>query len=190
MLKEFYKFEGPRPAALFTTHNLEYQGFFPGDMALSRNDPLVGHLFRLGVLGCASCRFNDPRGNTYPLMPEALNVEELFKLTQLPADIQTGAMEFWSRYPNGYIPGRHNFMKGAFNYADKIVFVSQGHLREALTIKRGYGLDGVLRDNLHKLTAIYNGLRGSKWRSENLAGLRRGRVRRPYRRRQRGLERT
>jgi glycogen synthase len=80
--------------------------------------------------------------------------------------------EFWSSFPGGHVGGRHNLMKGAFVYADRIMFVSHGHMREALTISRGYGLSGVLNAevarNPQKLTAVYNGIRANKHKPEFL----------------------
>jgi len=159
-----------RPVTVFTTHNLEYQGLFPGEMAVSVGDPHIQYLFECGVLNWHRW-WEDSENNAY-LRGDNEVVVELFKLTNLPWWIGEGrnneGIEFWSQGWGGFIPGRHNLMKGAFIYADKIVFVSQGHLKEVLTIERGYGLDGVLKTEVakdpNKLTAVYNGIRAENHR--------------------------
>ena len=55
-LKEKYQDKkwplGYRPASLFTTHNLEYQGLFPGDLKMTARDSGVfDYLEKQGVLG-------------------------------------------------------------------------------------------------------------------------------------------
>ena len=49
--------------------------------------------------------------------------------------------------------GRMNFLKGGILYADKITTVSERYRREILTPEGGCGLDAVLRENAHKLSA-------------------------------------
>ncbi|MBP7216627.1 MAG: GNAT family N-acetyltransferase, partial [Candidatus Omnitrophica bacterium] len=153
---------GRRPAAVFTTHNLEYQGLFPGFLAVKQNTKLMHYLCRNGVLNRA-------------VNAQTVSVD-LFALTNLPSALRDGifndGLEFWSIFPGGFVPGRHNLMKGAFLHADKIVFVSKGHMKEALTVKRGYGLDGVLNQMRDRLTYVYNGIRSAKHRPQNLAALR------------------
>ncbi len=59
--------------------------------------------------------------------------------------------------------GRMNFLKGGILYADRITTVSERYKREILTPAGGSGLDIVLRENAHKLTAILNGADYSRW---------------------------
>ena len=54
--------------------------------------------------------------------------------------------------------GRVNWMKGAINYADKIVAVSPNYSREILGGEYGEGLDYTLRMNQEKLLGILNGI--------------------------------
>jgi starch synthase len=59
--------------------------------------------------------------------------------------------------------GRLNFLKGGILYADKITTVSEHYLREIQTPSGGCGLDGVLRENVHRLSAILHGADYSRW---------------------------
>ncbi|MFA5088109.1 MAG: glycogen/starch synthase, partial [Candidatus Omnitrophota bacterium] len=177
-LQEFYRDRhwplGRRPAALFTTHNLEYQGLFPGTLRIAHSDSLIRYLLDRKVLSIHR-HWEDAERNAYDAQDSSALEVELFKLTQLRPAIRDGhnndGMEFWSRFEGGVIPGRHNLMKGAFLYADRIVFVSQAHMEEALTLKRGYGLDGVLTEIKDKLDYVYNGIRRELNAPENLAAL-------------------
>lgn len=78
-----------------------------------------------------------------------------FKLTNLPERFFTlRGVEFF---------GRMNFLKGGILYADRITTVSERYKREILTPEGGCGLDIVLRENAHKLTAILNGADYTRW---------------------------
>ncbi len=59
--------------------------------------------------------------------------------------------------------GRMNFLKGGILYADKITTVSERYRREMLTPEGGCGLDIVLRENAHKITAILHGADYTRW---------------------------
>src|SRR5205823_11113286 len=59
--------------------------------------------------------------------------------------------------------GRLNFLKGGILYADRITTVSEHYRREILTPSGGCGLDGVLRENAHRLTAILDGADYKLW---------------------------
>ena len=59
--------------------------------------------------------------------------------------------------------GRMNFLKGGILYADKITTVSERYRREILTPEGGCGLDAVLRENAHKLSAILHGADYTRW---------------------------
>ncbi len=59
--------------------------------------------------------------------------------------------------------GRLNFLKGGILFADKITTVSERNKREMLTADGGCGLDAVLRENAHKLTAILHGADYTRW---------------------------
>lgn len=54
--------------------------------------------------------------------------------------------------------GRVNWMKGAINYADKVVAVSPNYAREILTGEYGEGMDYTLRGAQNKLVGIVNGI--------------------------------
>ena len=78
-----------------------------------------------------------------------------FGLTNLPEQFFTlHGVEFF---------GRINFLKGGILYADKITTVSENYRREILTPSGGYGLDGVLRENAHRLSAILDGADYKIW---------------------------
>ena len=78
--------------------------------------------------------------------------------------------------------GRVNFLKGGILYADRVTTVSEHFKREMLTPEGGCGLDVVLRENAHKLSAILHGADYERWNpatdmllpagydSDNLAG--------------------
>src|SRR6266566_73726 len=53
--------------------------------------------------------------------------------------------------------GKVNFLKGGILFADKITTVSEHYKREMQTPESGCELDGVLRENAFKLTAILHG---------------------------------
>lgn len=172
---------GFTPAVLFTTHNLEYQGLFSGHMEYDITDPMIRFLMRQNVI-----RFQDDPNVTWPNAVREKDGKikvDIFRLTNLPYELQFDAdsgLEFWSRYPDSQEPGgmkeiygRHNIMKGAYNHSDRIIFVSEGHLKESLTPERGYGLEGLLRKLKEQgvLTALYNGIRADKHRPVNLKAL-------------------
>ena len=78
-----------------------------------------------------------------------------FALTNLPERFFTlHGVEFF---------GRLNFLKGGILYADKITTVSEHYRQEILTPSGGCGLDGVLRENAHRLTAILDGVDYTRW---------------------------
>jgi starch synthase len=78
-----------------------------------------------------------------------------FALTKLPERFFTlHGVEFF---------GRLNFLKGGILYADRITTVSEHYRREILTPSGGCGLDGVLRENAHRLSAILHGADYSHW---------------------------
>ncbi len=54
--------------------------------------------------------------------------------------------------------GRVNWMKGAINYADKVVVVSPKYADEILGAEYGEGMDYTLRGQTHKVTGILNGI--------------------------------
>jgi starch synthase len=78
-----------------------------------------------------------------------------FGLTNLPERFFTlHGVEFF---------GRLNFLKGGILFADKITTVSEHYRREILTPSGGHGLDGVLRENAHRLSAILDGADYKLW---------------------------
>jgi len=78
-----------------------------------------------------------------------------FRLTNLPERFFTlHGVEFF---------GRLNFLKGGILYADRITTVSENYRREILTPSGGHGLDGVLRENAYRLSAILDGADYNIW---------------------------
>jgi starch synthase len=78
-----------------------------------------------------------------------------FRLTNLPERFFTlHGVEFF---------GRLNFLKGAILYAHRITTVSEHYRREIQTPSGGCGLDGVLRENAHRLSAILDGADYTRW---------------------------
>src|SRR3981081_3408479 len=62
--------------------------------------------------------------------------------------------------------GKLNFLKGGILFADKVTTVSERHKREIQTPEFGCGLDAVLRENAHKLSAILHGADYTRWNPE------------------------
>ncbi|PYK13582.1 MAG: glycogen synthase [Verrucomicrobia bacterium] len=78
-----------------------------------------------------------------------------FGLTNLPDPFFTlDGVEFF---------GRLNFLKGGILFADRITTVSEHYRREILTPSGGCGLDGVLRENADRLSAILDGANYKLW---------------------------
>src|SRR5207248_8785220 len=59
--------------------------------------------------------------------------------------------------------GRLNFLKGGILYADGLTTVSEHYRRDILTSSGGCGLDGVLSENAHRLSAILDGVDYTRW---------------------------
>lgn len=51
-----------------------------------------------------------------------------------------------------------NFLKGAIAYSDRIIAASPQYAKEIQTVEFGCDLDSFLRDNVHKLSGILNGI--------------------------------
>jgi starch synthase len=78
-----------------------------------------------------------------------------FGLTNLPERFFTlHGVEFF---------GRLNFLKSGILYADRITTVSEHYRHEILTPSGGCGLDAVLRENAHRLSAISDGADYKLW---------------------------
>src|SRR5438132_183131 len=78
-----------------------------------------------------------------------------FHLTNLPEQFFTlHGVEFF---------GRLNFLKGGILYTDRTTTVSEHYRREILTAAGGHGLDAVLRENAHRLSAILHGADYTRW---------------------------
>src|SRR5207247_1356128 len=56
-----------------------------------------------------------------------------------------------------------NFLKGGILYADRLTTVSEHYRREIQTLSGGCGLDGVLRENAYRLSAILAGADYTRW---------------------------
>ena len=78
-----------------------------------------------------------------------------FALTNLPE-------RFFTLHGIEFV-GRLNFLKGGILYSDRITTVSEHYRREILTPAGGHGLDGVLRENAHRLSAILDGVDYTRW---------------------------
>lgn len=59
--------------------------------------------------------------------------------------------------------GRLNFLKAGILFADGVTTVSERYRREMLTEEGGCGLEIVLREQAHKITAILNGADYERW---------------------------
>ena len=59
--------------------------------------------------------------------------------------------------------GKLNFLKGGLLFADKITTVSEHYRREIQSAAGGYGLDIVVRENSHRLSAILHGADYDRW---------------------------
>ena len=59
--------------------------------------------------------------------------------------------------------GRMNLLKGGILFADRVTTVSERFRREMLTEEGGCGLDIVLRENAHRITAVLNGADYQRW---------------------------
>jgi starch synthase len=78
-----------------------------------------------------------------------------FRLTNLPPWFFTlHGVEFF---------GRLNFLKGGILFSDRITTVSEHYRREIQTPSGGCGLDGVLRENAHRLSVILDGADYTRW---------------------------
>src|SRR5256712_6024333 len=62
--------------------------------------------------------------------------------------------------------GKLNFLKGGILFADRVTTVSERHRREIQTPEFGCGLDAVLRENAHKLSAILHVADYTRWNPE------------------------
>ena len=78
-----------------------------------------------------------------------------FQLTNLPQWFFTlHGVEFF---------GRLNFLKGGILFSDRITTVSEHYRREIQRASGGGGLDGVLRENAHRLSVILDGVDYTRW---------------------------
>jgi starch synthase len=59
--------------------------------------------------------------------------------------------------------GRMNLLKGGILFADRVTTVSERFRREMMTVEGGCGLDIVLREQAHKVSAILNGADYQRW---------------------------
>ena len=59
--------------------------------------------------------------------------------------------------------GRMNLLKGGILYADKVTTVSERYLHEMATPEFARGLEHVLRENAHKISAILSGADYDRW---------------------------
>jgi len=81
-----------------------------------------------------------------------------FFLTGLPPHLfSIDGLEFW---------GKVNLLKGGIIFSDWITTVSPTYAKEIQTKEFGFGLDGVIGANTHKLSGILNGADYSEWSPE------------------------
>src|SRR5437588_58555 len=89
--------------------------------------------------------------------------------TGVTVDVRVGEKTYIAEYLQGHSPsgvqffGKLNFLKGGILFADKVTTVSERHRREIQTPEFGCGLDVVLRENAHKLSAILHGADYARW---------------------------
>ncbi|MBI2167302.1 MAG: glycogen/starch synthase [Candidatus Omnitrophica bacterium] len=144
---------GHPPGPTQNIHSL-YKGDFPNFM--KPDDPLRKYLIQRRALSLDA--------------PESIDI---FSLTHLDAYRGYPVASLRDRKNNDGLEffGAHSLLKSLIR-SRKVVFVSQGHRREALT-DRGQGFDGILRTLPEGvLEAVYNGIRAAKHRPENLKALR------------------
>lgn len=60
-------------------------------------------------------------------------------------------------------PGHFNFMRNGIHHADVLTAVSRTYAQEIQTPEQGFGLDGLLRANSHRLIGIVNGMDYGDW---------------------------
>jgi starch synthase len=83
---------------------------------------------------------------------------ERYPLLGLPPQLyDPSGLEFW---------GKINLLKGGIAFADAVTTVSPTYAAEIRTPELGYGLDGVLVAQQHKLVGILNGVDYATWSPE------------------------
>ncbi len=108
--------------------------------------PLLVHAYHLPLATVLTIHHVAEQGSFWGLDFKLTNLHERFFTLR--------GLEFF---------GRMNFLKGGILYADRITTVSERYKREILSAEGGGGLDIVLRENAHKLTAILGGADYSRW---------------------------
>jgi starch synthase len=108
--------------------------------------PVLAHAYHLPLAKILTIHHVAEQGSFWGLDFKLTNLHERFFTLR--------GLEFF---------GRMNFLKGGIVFADKITTVSERYRREILTPEGGCGLEIVLRENAHKLTAILNGADYSRW---------------------------
>jgi starch synthase len=108
--------------------------------------PVLAHAYHLPITTVLTIHHVAEQGSFWGLDFKLTNLHERFFTLR--------GLEFF---------GRMNFLKGGILFADKITTVSERYKRDILTPEGGGGLDVVLRENAHKLTAILNGADYSHW---------------------------
>lgn len=101
--------------------------------------------------------------------PQILTVHDLgfqgnfwshdFALTNLPADyFSPHGLEFF---------GSLNYLKGGIQFADRVIFASELFLSEAQEPGKGFGMEGLLREQRDKMAGIPDGVDDLSWNPES-----------------------
>ena len=70
--------------------------------------------------------------------------------------------EWWSSHAMEFF-GNFSMLKAGLIFADQVTTVSPNYAVEICTPGQGYGFDGILRSNSHKLSGILNGIDEEVW---------------------------
>lgn len=106
--------------------------------------------------------------------PTFLGIKTLFTIHNLgyqgimpPATMAEIALDPRLFNPGGFeFYGQVNFLKAGIVFSDAVSTVSRGYAREIQTPEYGFGLDGLLRERVDRLTGIVNGVDYLEWNPE------------------------
>lgn len=121
-------------------------------------DVVHGHDWQTGLLPAFLKLIPDAPASVYTihnLSYSGVFSHEEFAHLQLPG-------EWWSADALEFF-GNFSMLKGGIVFSDKVTTVSPSYAQEIQTPGFGYGFDGVLRANHHKLRGILNGIDQDIW---------------------------